>query len=148
MPSQPRYDRTQWSPFLAAFIGLLLLTILVLGALKHWEPIFILPAGALTLILQAFVKLRVTVLDREVRLQFGFLGPKKTIDLTHVSHMTPVRNRWYYGFGIRYVPGGWMWNVSGLDAVELEYLDGRRFRIGTPEPGLLADILKRARLDL
>jgi hypothetical protein len=31
-----------------------------------------------------------------------------------------------------------MWNISGLDAVEIEYKDGTRFRIGTADPqGLL-----------
>ena len=41
------------------------------------------------------------------------------------------------GFGIRKVPGGWMWNVSGLDSVQLTFADGKRFRIGTDEPGAL-----------
>jgi hypothetical protein len=32
----------------------------------------------------------------------------------------------------------WVWNVSGLDAVELTLRSGRRFRIGTDEPEELA----------
>ncbi len=31
-------------------------------------------------------------------------------------------------------PWGWMFNVSGLDAVDIELKDGGRFRIGTDEP--------------
>ena len=30
---------------------------------------------------------------------------------------------------------GWMFNVSGLDAVELSLASGARFRIGTDRPG-------------
>ncbi|HSD26575.1 MAG TPA: hypothetical protein VLL75_04680, partial [Vicinamibacteria bacterium] len=35
-------------------------------------------------------------------------------------------------------PGLLLWNVSGLDAVELALPEGKRFRIGTDEPGPLA----------
>jgi hypothetical protein len=41
-----------------------------------------------------------------------------------------------------------MWNISGLDAVELDYLDGRKFRIGTDQPEELADAITRDRLDM
>jgi len=34
----------------------------------------------------------------------------------------------------RQTPHGWMWNISGLDAVEIEYRDGKCFRIGTGDP--------------
>ena len=45
-----------------------------------------------------------------------------------------MRNLWYYGWGIRYTPHGWLFNVSGLDAVELELKNGRTWRVGTDEP--------------
>ena len=49
-----------------------------------------------------------------------------------------VTTHWIYGWGIRWIPGGWLWNVSGLDGVELALVSGRRFRIGTDEPEQLA----------
>jgi hypothetical protein len=58
-----------------------------------------------------------------------------------------VRNKWYYGWGVRGIPGGWMYNVWGLDAVELELASGKKFRIGTNEPEELVAAL-RARLAL
>ena len=55
--------------------------------------------------------------------------------------MRAVRNKWIYGWGIRRLPGGWMYNVWGLDAIELDLVSGKRFRIGTDDPdGLLAAI--------
>ena len=45
-----------------------------------------------------------------------------------------VRNSWWYGFGIRWFPGGTLWNVWGLDAVEFDLVKGRKLRIGTDEP--------------
>jgi hypothetical protein len=55
-----------------------------------------------------------------------------------------VRNRWFYGWGIRLTPHGWMFNVSGLDAVELDLPNGRRFRNGTDEPERLLAAIRQA----
>ena len=44
--------------------------------------------------------------------------------------------------GIKWTPHGWMWNISGLDAIELTYHDGKKFRIGTDEPEALLEALK------
>ena len=52
------------------------------------------------------------------------------------------RNSWWYGWGIRLTPHGWMWNISGLDAVELTYRNGKKFRIGTDELEMLLGVLK------
>ena len=35
-----------------------------------------------------------------------------------------------------------VWNISGLDAVELTYHNGKKFRIGTDEPEALLEALK------
>jgi len=58
-----------------------------------------------------------------------------------VTAVRQVRNHWYYGFGIRKVPNGWMYNVSGLDAVELHLTSGKVFRIGTDDVDQLFGVL-------
>ncbi len=55
-----------------------------------------------------------------------------------------MRNPWYYGWGIRLTPTGWMYNISGLDAVQLQLASGKRFRIGTDEPVQLKSAIDRA----
>ena len=35
-----------------------------------------------------------------------------------------------------------MWNISGLDAVELTYTNGKKFRIGTDQPQALLGVLR------
>jgi len=57
-----------------------------------------------------------------------------------------VRNRWWYGWGIRWTPRGWLYNVSGLAAVELTLTDGRRLRIGIDEPERLCEAIAQARM--
>jgi len=39
----------------------------------------------------------------------------------------------------------WVYNVSGLEAVEVTLRSGKRFRIGTDEPEALLTALQRAR---
>ena len=89
-----------------------------------------------------FWGLTVEVNKDVVRLYFGFGIIHRSILREHIAMVTQVRNRWWWGFGIRWTPHGWMWNISGLDAVELTYHNGKKFRIGTDEPEALLEALK------
>jgi hypothetical protein len=70
---------------------------------------------------------------------------RKYVPLATVRGVRTVRTAWYQGWGIRLTSEGWLFNVSGLDAVEVELSDGKRIRIGTDEPQALAAAI-RARL--
>ena len=79
-----------------------------------------------------FGSMKTGVTSSEIKLTFGVGIIKKTILLHEVKAVTVVRNKWFYGWGIRYYGKGWMWNFSGLDAVELEFKNRKmRFRIGS-----------------
>jgi hypothetical protein len=95
-------------------------------------------AGVLLLIGLCFGALQVRVDHDAVRCVFGIGVLRKRIPAIDIVSVEIVRNKWYYGFGIRFTPTGWMWNVSGLDAVMLTLKNGKRFRIGTDEPQKLA----------
>jgi hypothetical protein len=56
-----------------------------------------------------------------------------------------VRNQWWNGFGIRMARGFRLYNVSGLDAVELRVGPNDVRRIGTDDPNGLSDALKSSR---
>lgn len=86
--------------------------------------------------------LRVEVGQGRLELRFGVGLVRKAIDLGRVEEAEPVRNRWYNGWGIRLIPGGWLYNVGGLDAVELRLRGGGRYRIGTDEPAALTAALR------
>ena len=62
---------------------------------------------------------------------------KKQVALSDIAEARKVRNKWWYGWGIRKIPGGWLYNVSGLDAVEVKLGNGRLIRLGTDEAGKL-----------
>jgi hypothetical protein len=92
-----------------------------------------------------FGTLTVEVDQDAVRLHYGVGLIRKTIPLLDVQACREVRNPWYTGWGIRLAPSGVIWNVSGFDAVELDFPFGRSFRIGTDEPAALATAIATTR---
>jgi len=93
-------------------------------------------------VLLFFYRLTVSVDDYYVRAVFGIGVIGKRIPLGDILEVRPVTNPWWYGWGIRLIPGGWMWNISGQQAIELRLKNGRKFRLGTDEPEALAQIIK------
>lgn len=90
-----------------------------------------------------FHSLSVSVTADAVRLSFGIGVIGRTIPRARIRAARIVRNAWYYGWGIHAIPRGWLYNVSGFDAVELGLDNGRVVRIGTDEPAaLLAAVQK------
>jgi hypothetical protein len=84
-----------------------------------------------------FSKLSVTVSGGMVTTTFGPGRPHRVIELSDVNAVREVRNAWIAGWGVRKITNGWMYNVWGLDAVELDLTSGAAFRIGTDEPDKL-----------
>jgi hypothetical protein len=73
-----------------------------------------------------------------------FFGPgllRKSIEREAIIGVTTVRNPWWYGWGIHLTPRGWLYNVGGLDAVELALSTGSTLRIGSDEAAALAKAL-------
>lgn len=101
-------------------------------------------AAVLASVMVLFSSLTVTVGEGAMRVLFGPGLIRRTIPLRRIREVHVVRTPWYYGWGIRWTPDGPLWNVSGLDGVELRFDDGRRFRVGSDEPNRLADALRRA----
>jgi hypothetical protein len=90
-----------------------------------------------------FGSLTVSVDNEWVQARFGPGLIGKDFRLSDIAACEPVRNRWYYGWGIRWIPGGcWLFNISGLDAVELRMKNGRRYRVGTDEPQKLSESIQ------
>jgi len=88
-------------------------------------------------ILASFGSLHVTVDEKYLRIKFGYLGIfRKQFPLDDIASAKTVRNRWYYGWGVRiwFWPRMWIYNVSGFDAVEIIMKSGKRYRIGTDQP--------------
>jgi hypothetical protein len=89
-----------------------------------------------------FSSLIVDVSGNEVRWYFWPRLWDYRLALADIEDVRIVRNTWLNGFGIRMRPGWRLYNVSGLDAVELQLKNGDIRRIGTDDPQGLAAALK------
>jgi hypothetical protein len=97
-------------------------------------------AGCLVVL---FSTLTVIVQDGALGVFFGPGLIRRRIPLRRIRDVRTVRTPWYYGWGIRLTPAGWLWRVSGLAGVEIQFDDGHRFRIGSDEPDRLVEVLRR-----
>jgi hypothetical protein len=127
--------------FAAAFV-LLAATRVLLPAQEAREVPLAIIIPILLALMALFGSLTVEVEDQLVRVSFGPGLIRKTIRLAEVVSCNPVRNRWWYGWGIRRIPRGWLFNVSGLHAVELQLKNGKVYRIGTDEPRKLNEFIQ------
>ena len=132
------YRHTQLGPAFFRFgILLFLLAITVMtAAIGEWDAAAI-TFGVSVIVgtaLFVFSKFTVEVADDGLTASFGWGWPRRSLRWDEATAARIVRNRWWYGFGIRWFPGGILWNVWGLDAVEFDLVKRGKLRIGTDEP--------------
>lgn len=132
------YRHTQVGTVILAGMLAGMVLVAAISILKGWDPVGVFALAALAVFAFLFHSLTVEISDGTLSCRFGPGLVKRQFYLSEIHAARTVRNRWYYGWGIRYIPGGWLFNVSGLDAVEIVLSSGRKFRIGTDEPDELA----------
>jgi len=138
-----RHTQTSYVAWLIVIAALIAVVIAAAGSDRSSGPVI---AIAILLVILGvvgiiFSRLTVTVGTAAVHAVFGWGWPRRRVEFLDITAIRQVRNKWYYGWGMRKVPGGWMYNVWGLDAVELELQSGKKFRIGTDEPTALLGAL-------
>jgi hypothetical protein len=145
MNNQRAYRHTQIGWMTIGIVGCVAVfgTAALLSAGIGAVPVMIF--ASLTLVVPLlFGSMTVTLDETHVALSFGIGLIRKRFSLDEIRSYQPVRNPWYYGWGIKMIPGGWLYNVSGPSAVELLLESGRYVRIGTDEPGALVAALRAA----
>jgi len=81
-----------------------------------------------------FYRLRITIEDETLWASFGPGIIRRRVRLAEIVGCEPIRIRWWYGWGIHLTPYGWLYNVSGFDAVAITLRDGRKLALGTDDP--------------
>ncbi len=141
----PGYHHRQVS-VLTQLFGALALMVILAWYSSNGDGIALLVAGSVALLVGVLHALTIRVTDTTLAWHFGFRLFSKSAPLADIAGVEPVRNRWWYGWGIRYTAHGWLYNVAGLDAVEITRRNGKTFRLGTDQPDILASAI-RARLE-
>ncbi len=135
------YEHTQRGTLMIVTLLISALAIAAIAYANTGSTRWISSAAALGMAILAwlFSSLTVRVDDSEVHWYFGPGAWTYRMPLADIAAARAVRNSWVNGFGIRMGPGFRLYNVSGLDAVELQLKNGEVRRIGTDDaPGLAA----------
>lgn len=139
-----RYRHTQFGWVTVGTCGalFLLFACLLLRTRAPHDLLLLTPMAVIAGVVALFGTLTVEVDEMSIRLRFGLGLIRKNFALGDLASCQPVRNHWWWGWGIRLIPGGWLYKVSGFDAVELILKNGKKFRIGTDEPRQLAEFIQ------
>ena len=123
----------------AAFVAI---TGIVAPADRHGLLISAMIEVTLLICAIVFTKLTIKIDDKTLRALLGVGVIRKRVPMAETAGCEPIRIRWWYGWGIHLTPYGWLYNVSGLDAVAISLQDRRKFALGTDDPhGLTTAIL-------
>lgn len=99
-------------------------------------------------IIAMFYGMTTRVEGDKVIITFGIGLIRKTIDVSKVKNINLVQNPLLYGWGIRMIPNGWLYSISGSEGVELQFADRTSIvRIGSKNAALLRNqIIEHAKL--
>lgn len=85
-----------------------------------------------------FFGLTTTVSFENITVSFGIGLIHKNIPMQKIKSIQIVESPWYYGWGIRFIPNGMLYNISGQKGVELTFSDTNKvIRIGSKKPDAL-----------
>jgi len=95
---------------------------------------YIIVTGTFVLTYFLFYGMTTKITSDTVTVSFGVGLIRKKIQLKRVKTVDTVKSPWYYGYGIRLIPNGTLYNISGTNGVELKFNDTNRIiRIGTKD---------------
>lgn len=91
--------------------------------------------------------LKIEIDSSEINIAFGQGIVKKTFKLSEIQMAKATKTTPLNGWGIHWIGNGWLYNIYGLDAVELRFTNGKYVYLGTDEPeNLTAAINQRLEL--
>lgn len=139
-----KYRHRQIGTLVIVLVGSTMILMAFLLMYVEYHPVGTGVLVFLGILLFLFGSLSVDISEESLLVYFGPGLIRKTFNIDDISKAKITRNSWYHGWGVRRVPGCWMFNVSGLDSVEISLKNGKRFRIGTDEPETLLDAIRSA----
>ncbi len=138
------YHHTQVGYTTLIFLGISVLVILWVCAKQDIDLwiLFVL-LGVFLVVAMFFATQTIEIKQDLLRVRQGVGLVQKKIRLDEIKTCEAVRNKWYYGWGVRKIPHGWLYSVSGLKAVQIIMKNGSRIRFGTDEPESVCQAIRR-----
>jgi hypothetical protein len=140
---------TQFGKFSVAILLPLLVFCVIMLIYIGFEEIsaaLILSFVVLTLLLclLLFYKLTIVIDSSHVSFRLGLGMVSRKYLISDIKSCKPVKNSMLAGVGIRMLPDGWLYNVSGLHSIELTFKNRKSVvRIGTDKPDEIASEINK-----
>ena len=147
-----RYKKSQYGWLMIGIFAPITL-FLIFAYLFQWgnNPITLVPFIIITLlfgiILAIFYKLTIAIDGSALKIIYGIGWIKFSFQIDSLISTRTTRIPWYYGLGIKATPRGMLYNIQGLNAVEIRFVSNgvnRFVMVGTPEPKRLCQELEEA----
>ena len=140
-----RYEHTQRG---TVILAALLIAAAICSALATLAPAppFVVPMvfGVFVVCAYMFSSLTIQITSRTLCWYFGPGLFRKKILLSDIRGVEVARTRLIHGWGIHRTTRGWLYNVSGFDAVAVRLDTGKEILLGTDEPERLRAAIVRA----
>ncbi|MBD98769.1 MAG: hypothetical protein CMO34_02915 [Verrucomicrobia bacterium] len=93
--------------------------------------------------LLVFYKLTIIINSKTVSFKLGIGLFGKSYNISDIKSCRPVSNSVLDGIGIRMLSNGWLYNLSGLKAIELQFKSRKSIvRIGTNQPEEISQVIQ------
>ena len=136
------YKHTQRGDLIIAVMSAMSVAFTILGCAVTRSYFIVVPV--LLLCGWLFRSLTIEVMEGELRWHFGPGLIRKRVAPDMILSTQPVRTNFLEGWGIHLSRFGWLYNVSGFDAVAIKMKNGQHFALGTNEPEALCRALEFA----
>lgn len=137
------YEHTQFGSLLVWALGTMAVILCALGLFWSALRLALLPGILIAITTWIFSRLTITIDHGHLRAAFGPGVVRKTVPLAEIVSCEPVRIEWWEGWGIHLSRFGWLYNVSGWDAVAIRLRDGKGLALGTDQPNELTAAIRR-----
>jgi hypothetical protein len=140
-----RYEHTQRGTVVQ--VAFLLGAVVCFGLSQFFPaPPFVVPMVLAVFVICAYMfsSLTIQVTNRAVHWCFGPGMFRKELAFTDIKGVEVTRTRFLEGWGIHKTARGWLYNVSGFDAILISLHGGKVILLGTDEPEVLRAAIVKA----
>ena len=136
-----RHTQFGWAIAAGTVVGLAAATLLTVslsaGTINAARWMVVALFGILAAAFFLFVTLTVEVDADGVRLRFGIGLIRRSVAIADIVRCDVVRTPLWWGWGLHWTPSGWLYNVSGRDAVRIDVRRERAVIVGSDDAAAL-----------
>lgn len=92
-----------------------------------------------------FYSSTIEISEEKLKFWFGIGIVRKTFVLSEIQSSKEVDIPWYYFWGVKSIPGGWLWSIAPGTGVEIVLKNGSLVLLGTNQPEKLKQAVDAAR---